>query len=642
VKVKCHLVSMPWAHPKEPSVAVATLKAYLNQVLDGQASVNSYFGHLSIPIILGEGGFVEIHETATQYGEMTYFYLCLRKFLSKDDEGLSQKVLELIQQKDDVEADSEDIDKEDLDDIEEATQQYIDEKIAPQLDKDSVNIIGFSLSYSQIYGSIYSARYIKEKYPDRKIVFVFGGVFSSLPRMSYVLNNFGVSGLTVIGEGEKKLELIVKQLLAQPDSTDLEQFVQNSHWDDKCIAPISGEIKQFSAEREAFKNQLSNLDELPIPDYSDYLKEISAACESEEALKKLIGFNIRFGQEGTRGCFGRCDFCSLNHIWKGYRRRKAEQVIEMDNRFRQKYPIALTTWVDNACDSWIDKYSDYLVAHGIKRPYFLELRADHDQMFWTKLSLSGVAQVQIGVEALSPPLLKKMKKGVRVVDTLMSLKYIKELHIDGMSNLIFNHPKTTIEDIHFTLESLSHLTHFPRLAFSSFALQYGSPLFFELIEDPLASNWVRDEPYNDPRFHDLWCSLYYLVPKEKDVPMDVKVGWQNIISSYDQAMDEAEGDELSIYRQGDHELVVVDSRVGTYSEHKIQGDIKQVFDLCHQARTLNELKSLTGWEEDKVRKQLSSLIEKRILLQIEEYYLNLAIRDRDELISEFYSSNCKQ
>ena len=80
-----------------------------------------------------------------------------------------------------------------------------------------INVIGFTVVYDQIYASIFAADYLRKRFRSFKLLFLFGGYSVTIPKVAEIFHNLQVPGLFVIGEGERKLEMIARTLVEIPD-----------------------------------------------------------------------------------------------------------------------------------------------------------------------------------------------------------------------------------------------------------------------------------------------------------------------------------------------------------------------------------------------------------------------------------------
>jgi radical SAM superfamily enzyme YgiQ (UPF0313 family) len=275
-------------------------------------------------------------------------------------------------------------------------------------------------------------------------------------------------------------------------------------------AGASGILRRDAEGRigEADYCQLADLSELPVPDYQDYFRELSR----QPALGNLVP-NLPL--ETSRGCWwhqarpgspGRaCRFCNLNLQWRGYRSKDPAQVGRELEELASRHAGLKFSFMDNILDpKKTDALFDCLAGLEPSFEIFTELRASMSRRQLVRLRQAGVNQVQIGIEALSSRLLRKINKGTTTIQNIEVMKHCEELGIDHLSNLMLGFPGSDPEDVEETLTNLEFVTVFRPLRIVRFWLGQNSPVFLYpeqygirrianhphyhcLLPDPLAS-----------------------------------------------------------------------------------------------------------------------------------------------------------
>src|SRR5690242_11467728 len=218
MRCKLHLISMPWADPELPSIQTAALKAYVDKVFGNRVPTRTYSAFASISLKEFRTRYSNYLERFREFQEYPYFVMYFRRFLNDDPhvKRLSMPAL-FKKMNSSLTAAEEPLTLRKIAQLENRTCRYIDEKIVPNLSKSRVNVIGFTLNYYQLYASLFCARYLEQQFPDYRYLFVFGGATVIYPKVAAVLKTLGVTGICVIGEGERKLELLLNEILNTPD-----------------------------------------------------------------------------------------------------------------------------------------------------------------------------------------------------------------------------------------------------------------------------------------------------------------------------------------------------------------------------------------------------------------------------------------
>ena len=249
----------------------------------------------------------------------------LRRFLHHDARLRRVSIDRLIKKINTCEAD-EPLTLRELLQLELRTRRYIEDMIVPQLSRRGVNVVGFTLNYHQLYASIYCARYLQTRFSAYKYVFVFGGATVIYPKVAEVLKAVGLEGLCVIGEGERELELIVKEILATPSQRYSVLREQRAALHEGIYDIQRRTMNLYEQDPTALLNLQTAIDALPLPNFDEYYSSLSKVFTNRRLRAKYIA-GTWLAAEGTRGCFAHCDFCDVHMSWAGFRKSTPERVV---------------------------------------------------------------------------------------------------------------------------------------------------------------------------------------------------------------------------------------------------------------------------------------------------------------------------
>jgi len=631
---------MPFTNPNIPSIQTGCLKSYIDLKFKDKKELRTYTysAHLSVLLRAFKERFYDIFSNYKFKPEVLWFLLVLRRFnivdRNKDPKRLFNNLF--IRYNKHLEINGQQkltINK--LRMIEEATIDFIEEDLVPNLHKKELNIVGFSLTNDQIYASLFCYLYLLEKFHRYKLFFVFGGSLASCPRVIKTLKKFNANGLVVGGEGELKLEQIIKTCLDNKEH-DLKDLYK------KCNNCVPGVYNIGSIAKDiSFLDsgiRLSSIEDLPPPDYDEYLEVLRKHTYDEDAFL-IMKNNITFVMEGSRGCsWGKCDFCWGTEESRVYRGKSVDKIYEQFVHLLKKYRISRISFIDNLCDLWITKFCDRLLGEGINLSTMNELRAVHDEHFYTRLSLVGCDGVQVGIESLSPGLLKRMNKGAKLFHNVAVLKYLKELNMGVSANLIINHPKSSLEDIEYTKKILKILPHFPKLSLSSFVLAEDSHIYKELTEEERVG-LEQQNIFNMPLELAELFSDDLMLPAYKDLPVKLKKSW-NDYSKWHEAQDTKDR-YLIVLRVDPNSIYIKDNRSGAVQEHFFSGKAERAYTLCHSPRTIDSLLKESGLTQKELEPILKDFLNKKLMILSEDRYLSISLRPREELINNYYMNSKK-
>jgi radical SAM superfamily enzyme YgiQ (UPF0313 family) len=630
------LISMPWATPYSPCIQLGLLKSHMDAVFGDQIRTRCHSAHLGIRLLSPDAT-----ARAMPLDEHAYMLLVLGERERRHARGptrLSSPLAGALEELTAGKPAGSKLTQRHLRELSRVTKAYFEAEVAPHLRVDRVNIIGFTVVYDQIYASIFAANYLRKRFPGFKLLFLFGGYSVTIPKVAEIFHTLRVPGLFVIGEGERKLEMIARTLVDMSDG----EFADA---EERIVAQVPGVLRitpmtpLFERKAECFSSQFDSLEEVPLPDYQEYFATLGKASADEE-------FRLRFLQqcqlpiEGSRGCFAACDFCGLNSTWAGFRAAPADRVVGQAEELSARHPGPTIFFVDNVCDTWAGPYAERLLERGLRYDAFMELRAHHPETFWTKLALAGVNNIQIGVESFSPGLLSKMGKGTRVFQNIAVQKYLKELGVNSCSNLIFWHPQSTLADVAETRRALEQLIHLDELSTIKFVLVAGSPLYYSLpLKDRQGLRPALKEsiPAAVRRFA---FRFGHIPPKRMALHPAIDRAWQELDDWYEglKARCRSGAHQLTVARIAPDRLRILDSRFGELEEHFLTGADATIYDFCHSPHKEEHIAASLGLTAARVHEGLASLVQRQLLYETEGFYLSLALRPRDELIRRYYQN----
>jgi len=331
---------------------------------------------------------------------------------------------------------------------------------------DRYSLLGFSICFAQLTSSLYFIREIKRHAPTVPIV--VGGsacagalgesLLHAVPQIDYVIR----------GEGELPLLQLMEGIMARRDQSQFND--------------IPGLIHRDNSQAGDAHQQIPNLDELPIPDYSDYFRDMASLGSRHTFLPRLP-------MEISRGCWwskrahskggGGCAFCNLNLQWRGYRQKSRERtVLEIDTLIKRHQLLSIS-FMDNLLPAkGLESLFHAIQRLGKSLRMFAEIRAKTSSSVLEAMAAAGVDKIQVGVEALSTSLLKKFNKGTTAMDNFEIMKNCEHPRLPDLTgNLILNFPTSDSRDVDETLNNLAFAFPFRPLKGIPLWLGYGSPLW---------------------------------------------------------------------------------------------------------------------------------------------------------------------
>jgi bacteriocin maturation radical SAM protein 1 len=333
------------------------------------------------------------------------------------------------------------------------------EMAAERILSEGSAIIGFSTSFQQNCASLAIAREIKLREP--RVAICFGGancegemgraLFSSFPQVDFVFS----------GEADRTFPEFVNHYLAD----------------------ISASCERGERSRRFFAcAPVEELDDLPVPDFSEYFEGLSSATFSN-AIRPGLLF------EGSRGCWWgtkhRCKFCSLDGLGVAYRRKSARRVLDEIAELHEKWAVPRLEAVDKILDAThIAGVFKVLGTAGAPYRFFYEVKSNLTHQELAVLAQGGVTWIQPGIESFSDHTLNLMDKGVTGLQNVRLLRACMELGIRPIWNILFGFPGEQASDYESATKLAPLIEHLsPPEGCCRIRLERFSP-YFEKALDP--------------------------------------------------------------------------------------------------------------------------------------------------------------
>jgi ribosomal peptide maturation radical SAM protein 1 len=385
------------------------------------------------------------------------------------------------------------------------------------------------------------------------------------------------------------------------------------------------------------RSQLKDLTELPSPDYDEYFTLLQSLTPQKTFFPTLPA-------EISRGCWWRkspvgklysgCTFCNLNLQWAGYRTKAPRQVVREIDALTTKYQTLSVAFMDNLIPLKVSEtiFSDLAESQKDYR-LFCEIRAATPRRVLKRMKDAGVYELQIGIEALSTRLLKKLNKGTTAIQNLEIMKTCEELGLVNASNLILGFPGSDRDDVEETLHNLEFAMPFRPMRSVQFWLGMGSPVWANPKDFGLKS------VYNHPNWAVLFpASIYEAMQfpiqsyrgdrlRQKKLWRPVKEKVNTWMKAYAELHRVPGSKPILSYRDGKEFLIINQKRpeIGPMN-HRLVGSSRKIYLFCRQPRSLKViLEHFPSFGEDRITAFLKMMVDKRLMFEENSSYLSLAV-----------------
>ena len=605
------LVSAPWPLYTRPSIQLGALKAYLRARFP-QLQIKAHHFFLKLAESIGFKLYHEISER-TWLAETIYAALLHPKRFSKIEtlfvrETCHSKVLQ----------------KAVFGDITRAVKKITDEFIAATC-WDSFLLAGFSVSLCQLSASLYMIEEIKKKSPQLTII-IGGSSFSGIAAQG-LLEQVPQIDAVVNGEGELPLGSMIQAFA--------EGCRHVSELPD--IPGILTRHQNVEGYHPAAFQQMENLAKLPPPDYDDYFELL-------KTFKPAKTFFPTLPVEASRGCWWQrttdldktsgCSFCNLNLQWRGYRTKSPTMVASEIDHLTRKYQSLSVAFMDNVLPK--KTITDIFKQIGsLKKDIrlFGEIRADTSLPELQHMHSAGMQEIQIGIEALSSALLKKLHKGTTAIQNLEIMKNCEALGIANMSNLIIHFPGSTCREVDETLHAMDFAMAFRPLKAVGFWLGLGSHVW----QNPKV--FGIKAVYNHPHWaclfpQELYRSMLFMIQAYRGDLGYQKTLWRPVqkkVGKWEQAYQQLHRHPMSqpilSFRDGQDFMIIRQRRFNAEPmTHRLTGASRAIYLICQKHRPVKRIRDqFSAIPEDQILGFLKMMVDKKLMFTEKNKYLSLAV-----------------
>jgi ribosomal peptide maturation radical SAM protein 1 len=482
----------------------------------------------------------------------------------------------------------------------------------------SPRIVGFTSLFQQQVASLALARRLKRERPD--LFLVIGGGNCNGPAGIELARQFPFLDAVVSGEGEIVFREIVERVMSGRDLEGL----QGVHTARNSRGPIARAVVAARG--------VKRLDDLPVPDYSDFFRQW-ASSRIARRLEPRLPF------ETSRGCWWgekhHCTFCGVNGPALTFRQKSTARALTEFRVLLSRFPARRVP----VCDSvpGMDSFGGFLPALARRRRRVElmwavrpNLRKEHLRMLFA----AGIREIQPGIESLSDGVLSLMNKGVTALQNIQLLKWCVEIGIQPTWNLIWGFPGEPRDEYARMTALLPLLAHLPPpTEWGRLRLVRFSPNF----EQAGARGITNVAP---------WPSYSFLYPFRPDCVANLAHFFTfsyadgRRVSEYAaplaaaiQRWRRAHARSDLVWVEHGKRLLIVDLRSGAAGQVTIlDGRMKALYLACDAVRTLASLareatlREGIGRHAGDIAQALAPLIDRGLMLRDGDRVLSLAIR----------------
>jgi ribosomal peptide maturation radical SAM protein 1 len=419
---------------------------------------------------------------------------------------------------------------------------FLERAVGEALDR-SPKVIAFTCSYSQRIPSLALAKRIKAQSPGTFVV--LGGPDCEGVMGAQIISSFDFVDAVVSGTGEAAFVEILERVREGAPVGGIPGVCAQNTADALCRG--NGVP---SAPREA------SIDALPFPDYDDYFRQI------EESGLALAG-RPYVSLETARGCWwaerkSRCTFCAENLRDVVFRSKSQDRALAELSAITERYRPSFINMIDRTLDTaYFTHVMPSLACRPLGTTILCSVRPTLTKDQLRALRDAGVTSIGAGIESLSTPVLKLMRKGSTALHNIQLLKWARELGLHVLWNVLWGFPGEPAEEygrMARLIPRLSHLTP-PKIGTQVVLMRF-APLFddaeaFGLTALAPAPVYEFLYPLDPPAIANLayYFSYRYRTPRDVDVyTADLKLALEEWRQVHDRS-------QLLVMDEGDSAVV---------------------------------------------------------------------------------------
>ena len=486
------------------------------------------------------------------------------------------------------------------------------------------SVVGFTTTFTQSVSSLVLARLLKERAPELTVV--FGGAACEGPMGAALHASFPWVDCVVRGEGEVVFPTLVRDILAGAPPSEQPGL---------CFR--RGETQVVCAE--AAPDVV--MDDVPLPDFDEYFAHVEAS-----PIQASLATHVVLSYESARGCWWgakhHCTFCGLNGSSMKFRSKSPARVVDDIRRLAERYQVLDFFVVDNIIDmKYFGSVLPELARSGWDLRIFFETKANLRLDQIRELYLAGVTAIQPGIESLSTPILKLMRKGVTALQNIRLLKWCAAHRIAVTWNIIYGIPGEPMEEYPRMVELCRALGHLAPPSLSHLRIDRFSP-YFE-TPDAFGLRVTRPLKYYAHIYDVAPATLFdlaYFFAAEHTDGRDPAVHTAPLVAAIERWNANSSRSYRSLrYRRGPGFVVIDDHRPGLgprrFELDELEAAIYLACDAGESAAAVRERVAAIDPDlgVDEIREFLDDMVAAGLMYREADRYLSLALPEHpDELL----------
>lgn len=474
-----------------------------------------------------------------------------------------------------------------------------------------VDCVGISMNFdAQRIPGLALARAIRQTFPE--VALVAGGTACDGAMGEALQRHFPVFDRVFSGEAEHAFERFLDDIAGS------------------ATAPNA--TNSTSAADSNTTDVLAELNELPLPDYTDFLAQVATSGYG-------LGHPRIVAHEASRGCWyglkNHCKFCGIRNVVDPYRIRDSVAVVDELQSLEERYQPEMLYLTDAILSLDFMRAALPLLKERrrtgqMKAVIFAETKSNLKPTEVRDLADAGVLRIQPGIETFLTANLTRVNKGASGIQQVQLLKWCRAFGIHVLYGLMVGIPGEAADDLAelaLILPQLHHLT--PPVGVNPVLVHRFSPYFAELPVSAYRPFDYQRRLYrlNDDELKTL-CYEFELIREDDETGMmqvaQAHIDWTSAAAAG--AFRTYSGSEqLGAVRWGDS---------STHQQAVFVGLEAAVLKHTQVATSVAALRTrLSSYDGTQVEAAVERLVADGHVMQLDNRILNLCVplRPRDEI-----------
>ncbi len=474
-----------------------------------------------------------------------------------------------------------------------------------------VDVVGFTSTFQQNVASLMLARRLALRFPH--LCIVFGGANWEGPMGVELHRQFPFVDFACSGEADNSFPALLNAIAT----------------DDVALVPgIVYRASDGSTKATGSAKQIGNLDELPQPNYEDFLRAFES-CPVVTDLSPVILM------ETSRGCWwgahSHCTFCGLNGSAMAYRSKSPDRAFDELKFLVDQFGNCRVGFVDNILD--MRYFKTFLPRVARELPglsMFYEVKSSLTNRQIEMLAKAGVDEIQPGVESLSDHVLDLVRKGTSMLRNVQLLKWCLEHNVRVDWNILYGAPgenEADYDEMIPVIEAIGHLeppTACGPIRLDRFSPYHDNPENFGITNvRPMAPyQWLY--PVDSGALSRIAYYFEFSQPSDKKSDRHIT----SVRTAIEIWRTRQRGQLQQIVSDEDH-VVLIDTRERELHRHDLVGWQASVYLTCDRTTSAKDLLLLMN-NVDAPAKSLAEFVNwcvvNRLMLVRDRECLSLAVR----------------